>query len=83
MKDDDKNKVIFNSTEGKSHLLDYFIDKISSNNNTDNRLNKVIDKADKMDLTYFKDSDGKYCICDVDWIGRFDTLEKLENYLDL
>lgn len=36
-----------------------------------------------MDLTYFKDSDGKYCICDVDWIGRFDTLEKLENYLDL
>ena len=34
MKDDNKNKVIFNSTEGKSHLLDYFIDKIMPINTT-------------------------------------------------
>ena len=32
MKNDDKTKVIFNSTEGKSHLMDYFIDKIEPTN---------------------------------------------------
>lgn len=51
--------------------------------NIDSRLKKVIDKAEKMDLTYFEDSDGKYCICDIDWIGRYDTLDELEDYLDL
>jgi hypothetical protein len=55
----------------------------NTHTNIDSRLKKVIDKAEKMDLTYFKDSDGKYCICDVDWIGRFDTLKELEDYLDL
>ena len=29
------------------------------------------------------DSDGKHCICDIDWIGRYDTLDELEDYLDL
>jgi hypothetical protein len=53
------------------------------NASINDRLIKIEHKAEQMDLTYFKDSDGKHCICDVDWIGRFDTLEKLENYLDL
>lgn len=51
--------------------------------NINDRLAKIEHKAKQMDLTYFKDSDGKHCICDVDWIGRYDTLEKLEDYLDL
>lgn len=55
----------------------------NTHKNIDGRIEKVINKAEKMDLTYFKDSDGKHCICDVDWIGRYDTLEELEDYLDL
>lgn len=55
----------------------------NTHTNIDSRLKKVIDKAEKMDLTYFKDSDGKYCICDVDLVDRYDTLEELEEYLDL
>lgn len=51
--------------------------------NIGSRLKKVIDKAEKMDLTYFEDSDGKHCICDVDFVDRYDTLEELEEYLDL
>ncbi len=51
--------------------------------NIDSRLKKVIDKAEKMDLTYFEDSDDKHCICDVDFVDRYDTLEELEEYLDL
>ena len=51
--------------------------------NINDRLAKIEHKTEQMDLTYFKDSNGKHCICDVDWIGRFDTLEELEEYLDL
>jgi hypothetical protein len=50
MKDDNKNKVIFNSTEGKSHLLDYFIDKIMPINTTisDIEFDIDIDKDSKI-----------------------------------
>ena len=53
------------------------------NINIDSRIEKIECKAEKMNLTYFKDSDGKHCVCDVDWIGRFDTLEELEKFLNL
>ena len=50
MKDDNKNKIIFNSTEGKSHLLDYFIDKIMPINTTisDIEFDIDIDKDSKI-----------------------------------
>lgn len=51
--------------------------------NINSRIEKIEHKAEKMDLTYFEDSDGKHCICDTDWVGRYDTLEELEDYLDL
>lgn len=59
----------------------YLIDRKAINHK--NRIDKIIEEADKRDLTYMIDSDGKYCICDIDWIGRFDTLEELEEYLDI
>lgn len=55
----------------------------NTHTNIDSRLKKVIDKVEKMDLTYFEDSDGKHCICDIDLVDRYDTLEELEEYLDL
>lgn len=51
--------------------------------NINDRLAKIEHKAEQMDLTYFKDSDDKHCICDGDLIDRYDTLEDLEDYLDL
>jgi len=48
-----------------------------------NAINVINKKADDMDLTYFIDSDGKYCVCDIDWIGRFDTICNLLDYLGI
>lgn len=53
------------------------------NASINDRLIKIEHKAEQMDLTYFEDSDGKHCICDVDFVDRYDTLEELEDYLDL
>lgn len=33
------------------------------------------------DLTFFIDSDGKYCLCDVDWIIRLDTKQELMEFI--
>jgi len=33
------------------------------------------------DLTYFIDTDGKHCLCDVDWIVRLETEGELINYI--
>ena len=38
----------------------------NTHTNINDRLAKIEHKAEQMDLTYFKDSDGKHCICDVD-----------------
>ena len=33
------------------------------------------------DLTYFVDSEKKHCLCDVDWIVRFDTEIEMIEYI--
>ena len=68
--------VLICDTAGRLHNKKYLMDELV-------KIKKVIDKAEKMDLTYFEDSDGKHCICDVDFVDRYDTLEELEEYLDL
>ena len=32
-------------------------------------------------LTYYVDGDKKHCLCDVDWIIRFDTVQKMMDYI--
>jgi len=34
------------------------------------------------DITYFVDVQGRHCICDVDWIARFDTEQEMLEYVD-
>lgn len=37
--------------------------------------------CDKHDLTYFVDRDKKHCLCDLEWIIRFDTIKELMDYI--
>ena len=34
------------------------------------------------DLTYYIDSNGDHCICDIDWIARFKTESELLEYIE-
>ena len=44
----------------------------------------IIEEADKRDLTYAKDFNGRaYALMDVDWIGYFDTIDAVAEYLGI
>ena len=44
----------------------------------------IIEAADRLDLTYAKDFNGRaYALMDVDWIGYFDTLDEVIEYLGI
>ena len=44
----------------------------------------IIEAADRRDLTYAKNFNGRaYALMDVDWIGYFDTLDEVIDYLGI
>lgn len=44
----------------------------------------IIEEANKRDLTYAKDFNGRaYALMDVDWIGYFDTLDEVLEFLGI
>ena len=44
----------------------------------------IIEAADRRDLTYAKDFNGRaYALMDVDWIGYFNTLDEVIEFLDI
>lgn len=44
----------------------------------------IIETADRLDLTYAQDFNGRaYALMDVDWIGYFDTLDEVLEFLDI
>lgn len=46
--------------------------------------NLIIEAADRRDLTYAKNFNGRaYALMDVDWIGYFDTLDEVLEFLDI
>lgn len=50
--------------------------------NYDRHRKKLLNKwCDIHDLTYFIDSDKKHCLCDVDWIIRFNTVQEMMDYI--
>lgn len=46
--------------------------------------NLVIEAADRRDLTFAKNFNGRaYALMDVDWIGYFDTLNEVLEFLGI
>lgn len=46
--------------------------------------NLIIEEANRRDLTYAQDFNGRaYALMDVNWIGYFDTLDEVLEYLDI
>lgn len=46
--------------------------------------NLIIEKADRQDLTYMKDFNGRaYALMNEDWIGYFDTLDEIIEFLGI
>ena len=46
--------------------------------------NLIIETADRQDLTYMKDFNGRaYALMNVDWIGYFDTLNEVLEFLGI
>ena len=44
----------------------------------------IIEAADKRDLTYAQNFNGRaYALMDVDWIGYFDTLDEVLDFLGI
>lgn len=44
----------------------------------------IIEAADRLDLIYAKDFNGRtYALMDIDWIGYFDTLNEVIEYLGI
>ncbi|MCR5144780.1 MAG: hypothetical protein K6B67_05670 [Lachnospiraceae bacterium] len=44
----------------------------------------IIEAAHSRDLTYAQDFNGRaYALMDVDWIGYFDTLDEVLEFLDI
>lgn len=44
----------------------------------------IEEAADRRDLTYMKNFNGRaYALMDLDWIGYFDTLDEVLEYLDI
>ncbi len=44
----------------------------------------IIEAADRRDLTFAQNFNGKaYALMDVDWIGYFDTLDEVIDYLGI
>ena len=44
----------------------------------------IIEAADRRDLTFAEDFNGRaYALMDVDWIGYFDTLDEVIDYLGI
>lgn len=52
--------------------------------NMPNIENLIIEAADRRDLTFAQNFNGKaYALMDVDWIGYFDTLDEVIDYLGI
>ncbi len=50
----------------------------------ESRLKKIEEKADIRDLTFAENFNGRnYALMDLDWIGYFDTLEQVEEFLGI
>lgn len=44
----------------------------------------ILEAADRRDLTYAKNFNGRaYALMDVDWIGYFDTLDEVLEFLGI
>lgn len=44
----------------------------------------IIEAAHRRDLTYAQDFNGRaYALMDAEWIGYFDTLDKILEFLDI
>ena len=44
----------------------------------------IIEAADRRDLTYMQDFNGRaHALMDLDWIGYFDTLDEVLEFLDI